>query len=79
MPVRKCSNQKYRIGSGKCVYKSKASAERAYTGYRASKHMDEDSPKPETPPDFEVNDEMKKDVHMQMSMREMIDLCKNYS
>ena len=38
MPVRKCPNGKYRIGSGKCMYKSKASAERAYAAYRAKKH-----------------------------------------
>lgn len=38
MPVRKCSNGKYRIGSGDCIYKSKASAERAYAGYRAAKY-----------------------------------------
>jgi len=37
MPVRKCSNKKYRIGSGKCMYKSRKSAEKAYRGYRASK------------------------------------------
>ena len=41
MPVRKCSNGKYRIGKGKCMYKSKASAERAYTGYRAHEHIKE--------------------------------------
>lgn len=33
MPVLKCSNGKYRIGSGKCMYRSRASAERAYRGY----------------------------------------------
>lgn len=38
MPVRKVSNGKYRIGSGKAMYKSKASAERAYRAYRAKKH-----------------------------------------
>jgi len=36
MPVRKCGN-KWRIGSGKCMYKSKAAAERAYAAYRAKK------------------------------------------
>ena len=36
MPVRKCGN-KWRIGSGKCMYKSKASAERAYRAYLAKK------------------------------------------
>jgi hypothetical protein len=38
MPVRKASNGKYRIGSGKAMYRSKASAERAYAAYRAKKH-----------------------------------------
>ena len=37
MPVRKCPNGKYRIGSGKCIYDSKAKAERAYRGYLASR------------------------------------------
>ena len=36
MPVRKCGN-KWRIGSGKCMYKSKAAAERAYRAYLAKK------------------------------------------
>jgi hypothetical protein len=39
MPVRKCSNGKWRIGKGKAMYKSKASAERAYKAYRAKKHF----------------------------------------
>lgn len=38
MPVRKCSNGKYRIGSGDCVYNSKESAERAYRAYLAKKN-----------------------------------------
>lgn len=37
MPVRSCGNGKYRIGSGRCMYKSKASANRAYQAYRAKK------------------------------------------
>ncbi len=37
MPVLKCQNGKYRIGSGKCIYPSKAVADRAYKGYLASK------------------------------------------
>jgi hypothetical protein len=41
MPVIKCSNGKYRIGSGGCIYDSKAKAERAYKGYLAQKHMNE--------------------------------------
>jgi len=38
MPVKKCSNGKYRVGSGPCMYKSKAAAERAYGAYRAKKY-----------------------------------------
>jgi len=38
MPVHKCPNGKYRIGSGKCMYDSKAKAESAYKGYLAKKH-----------------------------------------
>jgi hypothetical protein len=41
VPVHKCPNGKYRIGSGKCIYDSKAKAERAYKGYLASKHINE--------------------------------------
>jgi len=37
MPVTKGSNGKWRIGKGKAMYKSKASAERAYRGYLGSK------------------------------------------
>jgi len=37
MPVRKVG-RKYAIGSGKAMYKSKASANRAYAAYRAKKH-----------------------------------------
>lgn len=66
MPVRRCSNQKYRIGSGKCIYTSKEKAEKAYGGYRPAKHIDEE-------PEYEINDAMKKDVLHQMTMREMID------
>lgn len=38
MPVIKCPNGKYRIGSGPCVFTSKEKAERAYASYRAKKH-----------------------------------------
>ncbi|MDD3494115.1 MAG: hypothetical protein PHZ19_11535 [Candidatus Thermoplasmatota archaeon] len=38
MPVEKCKNGKYRIGTGPCVYKTKAAAERAYRAYLAKKH-----------------------------------------
>lgn len=45
MPVKKCRDRRYpkgkfKIGSGKCVFHSKASAERAYGGYRASHFAD---------------------------------------
>ena len=38
MPTKKCKNGKYRIGVGMCIYKSKASANRAYKAYLAKKH-----------------------------------------
>lgn len=38
MPVKKCSDGKYKIGSGKCMYTSKANAERAYRAYLAKKN-----------------------------------------
>jgi hypothetical protein len=40
MPIYKCGNKKYRIGTGKCMYKSRASAERAYAAYRAASHAE---------------------------------------
>ena len=41
MPVSKCSNGKWKIGSGKCMYDSKEKAEKAYKGYLAHEHMHE--------------------------------------
>lgn len=38
MPVIKCSNGKYRIGSGPCVYDTKEKADRAYRAYLAKKN-----------------------------------------
>lgn len=40
MPVFKCPNGKYRIGSGQCMYTSKAKALRAYAAYRAISHSE---------------------------------------
>ncbi len=40
MPVRKCSNGKWKIGHGKCIYKTKAAAMRAYKAYLAKKHSE---------------------------------------
>ena len=37
MPVKKCPNKKYRIGSGPCMYKTQEAAERAYVAYLMSK------------------------------------------
>lgn len=37
MPVIKCSNNKYRIGSGPCVYETKEKADKAYKAYLAKK------------------------------------------
>ena len=41
IPVSKCPNGKFRIGSGKCMFDSKAKAEAAYRGYLAKKHKNE--------------------------------------
>lgn len=38
MPVIQCSNGKYRIGKGPCMYKSLEKAEKAYKAYLAKKH-----------------------------------------
>ncbi len=38
MPVTKCKNGKYRIGSGKCMYDKKSDADAAYKAYLAKKH-----------------------------------------
>jgi len=38
MPCYSCKNGKYRLGSSKCMYKSKASCERALKAYQAKKH-----------------------------------------
>ena len=35
MPIYRCSNGKYRIGEGECVFTSRANAERAYVAYLA--------------------------------------------
>jgi hypothetical protein len=37
MPVRKCKNGKWRIGSGKCMYTTKKKAQKAYRAYLAKK------------------------------------------
>ncbi len=35
MPVEKCSNGKWRIGNGPCMYTTKEKAEKAYQAYLA--------------------------------------------
>lgn len=42
MPVHECPNGKYRIGTGKCMYDSKAKAESAYRGYLHHKQRGRD-------------------------------------
>jgi hypothetical protein len=38
MPVKKCSNGKWKIGDdGKCMYPTKEAAEKAYSGYLKKK------------------------------------------
>lgn len=39
MPVFKCNNGKYRIGTGDCIYDSKEKATRAYQGYIISEQL----------------------------------------
>lgn len=38
MPVKKCDNGKWRIGSGKCKYNTKTKAQKAYKAYLAKKN-----------------------------------------
>ena len=38
MPVLKCTNGKYRIGTGPCVFDTKEKAKKAYRGYLWKKH-----------------------------------------
>ena len=40
MPIYSCGNGKYRIGDGECMYRSRASAERAYVAYLAQENDD---------------------------------------
>lgn len=49
MPVERCSNGKYRIGDGECVYTSRENAERAYVAYLA---QEADEKKEETYNDY---------------------------
>ena len=39
MPVYKCSDGKYRIGKGKCVYKTKSKADRAYRACKLKRRL----------------------------------------
>lgn len=38
MPVYKCANGKYRIGTSKCIYDTKEKAMSAYLAYLAQKY-----------------------------------------
>ena len=42
MPVEQCSNGKYRIGDGECVYNTERAANRAYQAYLAIEASEED-------------------------------------
>lgn len=47
MPVERCDNGKYRIGSGECVYTSRSSAQRAYVAYLAGQKAESYNDYPE--------------------------------
>ena len=38
MPVYKCPNGKWRVGTGPCMYPTKEKAHKAYLAYLAKKH-----------------------------------------
>ena len=40
MPVSKCQNGKWKIGTGPCMYDTKETADRAYQAYLAKKHSE---------------------------------------
>ncbi len=40
MPVLKCPNNKWRIGTGPCMYDTKEKADKAYQAYLAKKHTE---------------------------------------
>ena len=71
MPVHKCPNGKYRIGSGGCNFDSKAKAEAAYKAYLAKKHSSKneiESIKEEINAELKDIEEMKKDFKTLRSM-----------
>ena len=45
MPIYSCGDGTYRIGDGKCMYRSRASAERAYVAYLAQEEDDSEEMK----------------------------------
>jgi hypothetical protein len=45
MPVLKCSNGKFRIGTGPCIYTSQKNAEKAYRAYLVRKAIKEGNKK----------------------------------
>lgn len=45
MPIYSCGDGTYRIGDGKCIYRSRASAERAYVAYLAQEDDNSDDKK----------------------------------
>jgi hypothetical protein len=43
MPCKKCGNDKWRIGDGKCMYDTLEDCRKAYKAYLAKKHSNEES------------------------------------
>ena len=41
MPVLKCDNGKWRIGSGKCIYSTRKKAANAFRGFLGARHARE--------------------------------------
>jgi len=70
MPVHKCPNGKYRIGSGKCMYDSKAKAESAYRGYLAKKSKREELK-------YEIISELRDLKTINLKLSEIKELIKN--
>ena len=48
MPVYECSNGKYRIGDGECIYTTRDNAESAYRAYLAEEGKDGKEEKADT-------------------------------
>ena len=74
MPVSKCPNGKYRIGSGKCMFDSKEQAEKAYKAYLAKKHSSSKNEKTISLDELRVN--IEKELDEMYDMLRVIDSLK---